>query len=540
MLKVFLVEDEFVVREGIKNNIDWIEEGFKFCGDAADGELAYSIIINEKPDIIITDIRMPFMDGLELSRLVKKELPQCRIIILSGHEEFSYAQEAIKIGVTEYLLKPVSSTELIKTIKCVGQQITKERMEKENFERYRREMEENEVDLKRKLFNEMIEGSLSTAVMLERGKARGLELSASNYQLILLKYNFNGRDEIYSSELLAVNKEINRINSSFINIIAFDRAIEGIALLLKGESVEELEATGREYISKIKEAFSHYPDMHYFGGIGEPVGRLSLLSNSFDSAARVFSHRFISDKSAIVSIKELSTQNLNVNKSCSYFDAIEINGLNLKKAELFLRSGEKGEINFFIEEFLSGISNIGERSFLLKQYILMNIYFTTLTFLKEIGASVVTVEEPFDGPELMYERVNDIQKVSSYIERIFKVAIEKRDMISTKRYHRMIEQAKEYINEHFSDEGISLNETAAYVNISPNHFSAVFSRETGKSFIKYLTDLRIGKAKEMLKCTDLRCSDISSAVGYRDPHYFSYLFKRLQNCSPVQYRNSAD
>ena len=97
MLKVFLVEDEFVIREGIKNNIDWKAHGYEFCGEAGDGELAYPMIQKLRPDIVITDIRMPFMDGLELSRLIRKELPDTEIIILSGYQEFEYAKEAIKL-----------------------------------------------------------------------------------------------------------------------------------------------------------------------------------------------------------------------------------------------------------------------------------------------------------------------------------------------------------------------------------------------------------------------------------------------------------
>ena len=103
MLKVFLVEDEFVMREGIKNNIDWVLHGYEFCGEASDGELALPMIQKNKPDIVITDIRMPFMDGLTLSKLVKKELPDTEIIILTGYEEFEYAKEAISIGVASYL-----------------------------------------------------------------------------------------------------------------------------------------------------------------------------------------------------------------------------------------------------------------------------------------------------------------------------------------------------------------------------------------------------------------------------------------------------
>ena len=117
MIKVFLVEDEIVMREGIKNTISWEKEGFQFAGEASDGELAYPLIQKTRPDILITDIKMPFMDGLELSRLVKKELPAIKIIILSGYDEFKYAQEGINIGIADYLLKPVTGATLDRVLK---------------------------------------------------------------------------------------------------------------------------------------------------------------------------------------------------------------------------------------------------------------------------------------------------------------------------------------------------------------------------------------------------------------------------------------
>ena len=117
MVKVFLVEDEAIIRHGIRDNIDWASHGFEFAGEAGDGEYAYPLILKAQPDILVTDIKMPFMDGLELSRLVKKALPRTRIIVLSGYNEFEYAKEAIKIGISDYLLKPVSSAGLIDALK---------------------------------------------------------------------------------------------------------------------------------------------------------------------------------------------------------------------------------------------------------------------------------------------------------------------------------------------------------------------------------------------------------------------------------------
>ena len=144
VIKVFLVEDEILIRNGIKNSIEWEKEGYEFVGEASDGELALPIILKEKPDILITDIRMPFMDGLELSRLVKKELADIKILILSGYDEFEYAKEAIKIGVTEYLLKPISSASLLNTLKDVSAQIHLEREDKDLKNLYLQEMRENE------------------------------------------------------------------------------------------------------------------------------------------------------------------------------------------------------------------------------------------------------------------------------------------------------------------------------------------------------------------------------------------------------------
>lgn len=160
MYKVFLVDDEIVVREGIRDNIDWDNTNFTFCGSGSDGEAALPVIQELKPDILLTDIKMPFMDGLQLSRIIKKNMPWVKIIVLSGHDEFSYAKEALTIGVTDYLLKPISSSDLMKTLVKVASQIENEKLEMENAEILKKQLVNNLTLFRDKFLNELSLGMI--------------------------------------------------------------------------------------------------------------------------------------------------------------------------------------------------------------------------------------------------------------------------------------------------------------------------------------------------------------------------------------------
>ena len=187
MLKVFLAEDEFIIREGIKNNIDWQAYGYEFCGEASDGELAFPLIQKTRPDILITDIKMPFVDGLALSRLVKKELPETEIIILSGYEEFDYAKEAIQIGVARYLLKPINGETLLQEIDSVAEIILGKQKEKEIREKYQKEMEENSLRDQMDLFQHLVTGDCSMEELLSVADKLDLKIMAPWYSIVLLK-----------------------------------------------------------------------------------------------------------------------------------------------------------------------------------------------------------------------------------------------------------------------------------------------------------------------------------------------------------------
>lgn len=235
MLKVFLVEDEVVMRNGIKNNIPWEKEGFEFVGEASDGELAYPLIKKEKPDILITDIKMPFMDGLELSRIVKKEMPQIKILILSGYNEFDYAKQAINIGVTQYLLKPISSAKLLEAVKEVGALIEKEREYERMMERYKKEMEENVHLEQQKLWNALVANKLTTAELLEGGQKVGMDFTASAYLVFLFKIMQGGDSTGCSKDTIEVSDKILELSAGWDSVLTFERSSEGWVFLIKAQ-----------------------------------------------------------------------------------------------------------------------------------------------------------------------------------------------------------------------------------------------------------------------------------------------------------------
>lgn len=300
MLKVFLVEDEFVIREGIKNNIDWKAHGYEFCGEAGDGELAYPMIQKLRPDIVITDIRMPFMDGLELSRLIRKELPDTEIIILSGYQEFEYAKEAIKLGVAQYLSKPINGEELLAELDELSAKIEEKRRAIQIRERYLQEMEENSLRERRQLFQELVTGENTVAELLESAEGLGIDLSAPWYNIILFKTQSlrHAQDE-YSGSLIRIEQELRSLEDGRY-VIAFDRNLEGKAFLLKADSEEQLLLNQQEYIEKIQDIMEGYEHIRYFGGIGKPVNRLRELPVSFEQASHAFAHRYLVQDSRIL------------------------------------------------------------------------------------------------------------------------------------------------------------------------------------------------------------------------------------------------
>lgn len=535
-IKVFLVEDEMVIRRGIKNSIDWEKEGYIFCGEASDGELAYPMIIKEKPDILITDIRMPFMDGLELCKLVKKELPNIKILILSGYDEFDYAKEAIRLGVTEYLLKPISSGKLLEALNGVSESIRREKEDKDLVRKYMEEMRGNTEHEKQKFFEQMIAGNLSMADALETGKKYEMSLSAGMYNLLLFRFTL-GEENRKSGELLGeVEYAIEKLTERLEYVFEFQRGVEGWAFLLMADNEEQMSERVKELSKDLEEIMKNYSTIAYFGGIGQPVARLRELEESFREAERALAARFTMELNRIISVDDIRmAQNVDT------LDDIEITSFGeIEKTrtmlEKILNNGVEDEIDEFVDVYINELPEENLKSVLMRQYIIMDAYIVMMSFCEKIEGIEGKMQAQSEELKNSMKTIQTLEEIKNYIRMLLKKIIGVRDTISGRRYSDIIEIAKDQIRKTYMSDEISLNTIAAEVGMSPSYFSSIFSKEMGKTFVEYLTEIRMDRAKELLMCSSMKTSEIGYEVGYKDPHYFSYIFKKTQNCTPKEFR----
>ena len=531
MLKVFLAEDEFIIREGIKNNIDWQAYGYEFCGEASDGELAFPLIQKTRPDILITDIKMPFVDGLALSRLVKKELPETEIIILSGYEEFDYAKEAIQIGVARYLLKPINGETLLQEIDSVAEIILGKQKEKEIREKYQKEMEENSLRDQMDLFQHLVTGDCSMEELLSVADKLDLKIMAPWYSIVLLKIQSMKHDyEEYSGSIVVVDERIVKLAEPE-HVLIFDRALEGRAFLFKADSEEELLAYQKEYLGDVKEVLSGYANLRYFGGIGTPVNRLREIPASFEDASHAFAHRYLVAESCILDSSLLMQEGAAEHEDFR-ISAVNPEQIDRAKMQEFLRTGDLDEVIYFVDEFFGKLDGGAMKSRIFRQYITMDAYFSIADFLKGLGLQKDEIEAPDQDSSIL----QDEKSAMDYIVRIMNKALVLREKRASSRYEDVVSEVIHYVEDNYAQEELSLNLLASHVNFSPNHLSMIFSQQTGQTLIRYLTDYRMNRAKELLRCSSKKSSVISMEVGYKDPHYFSYLFKKTQGMTPTQYR----
>ena len=536
MIKVFIVEDETVIREGIKRRIDWEANGLCLVGEAGDGELAYPMIQETKPDLLITDIMMPFMDGLELSELVKREMPQIKIIIISGFEHFVYANRALKIGIVDYLSKPVDARKLLNIMIQVREQIEIEKQKRKYIELYEMEREKKRILKKNQLFNDMISDRCSVSEIISRGLQLEIDLAAKEYNIILFQCWKEKTDvQVELSEQDIMNIIAEKLEEKQCKAVYFNRESEGGAILVKGKDRDELKCVVNKILKTLDQVTLTWTGYRYFAGIGQCFTRLRDLTKCYYQANKAFAYRLFDQTKNVVFSAELQDidkdQGMRMN-----MDEIDLGRMDKDILEDFLKNGLQQEVADFIDTYIESIGKANMDSMIFRQYIVLDTNFAALRFLKKIGNKEERLKEHHTKVGDLLTNISSRELTRNYLIKIVDLCIESRDQMSKSRLEGWIEDAKDYINEHYGDEKISLNAVAAYVNVSPNHFSRVFRQVEGKTFVEYLTQTRLNKAKEMLRCSSMKTSDIGSRLGYRDAHYFYYIFKKEVGCTPKDYR----
>ena len=546
MLKIFLAEDEVVVRETIKRMIPWEELGFELVGEAADGEMALPLLLRQQPDLLITDIKMPFMDGLTLARLAKKEIPGLKVVILSGYDDFNYAKQAIGIGVEDYLLKPITKNALIERLSEIRSRYEHEKTQKEYYEKFQREMQAYEKNSSRDFFEALVGGYMDMMEVYKRAEKLGLDIVAEAYNVLIFTMNcdedFSGQRDEYSSWEAESLELLENFFAGHSSAMLFRSNIFSYGVLLKGQR-ETIEENTRACVDEIRKILSRQDGRReWFLAVGQSVDRLSQIQKSYHTASRAFSQRYLYDEN-ILYYDEMETMEhpggQAETEDNAYLQKVDVNALNPAILQKFLSNGLQEETENFVKDYFYAIGQEPMESLVFRNYVILNVRFSVISFIKGLGCDTNEMESA-DTEEVLAESGKNMESAIAYAKKMISQAIGIRDQNSGNKNRSILKTAVDFIDSHYMDEEISLNTVANVANVSSNHFSALFSQNMGQTFIEYLTTLRMNKAKELLRCTGMRSSEIAGEIGYKDAHYFSYLFKKTQGMTPSDYRKARE
>jgi len=525
MYKVFLVDDEIVVREGIRSNFPWEETDFVLAGEAPDGEIALSMLQDVKPDILITDIRMPFMDGLELCRQVSRTMPWVYIVILSGYDDFAYAREAISLGVKEYLLKPVSGQELRTVLERIALRIQEDKRQQASLNAYREQMASSSRFLREKLLTELYGGANCDRI-LKSARSMQMNLLANHYLVMVMSPSPEPESE---EDMFNAQSVLERLAEGCGGAAHLCRNFYGggpeFALLVLGDNSSDLEERAYGLAQAARYDAERTAGVKLLVAIGEDVGELKDAPKSLSNARQIMEKlkagKAGNDPRRIMGAQDVSSEELVLPD----MDAAPL-------AEQ-LKYATAGDVDAVLNRYVAGMGDSAAQSVMMANYFFVEIMLAASRMVRDSqGSPQEIIPEAFRAQNSLLT----VDEVLPLCRDILQRAIAFRDSRSSDRYGGVIRKARAFIEEKYSDSNLTLHDVASHVALSNNHFCTVFSQEMGVTFTEYLTNVRITRARDLLSATPMRTSDVAYAVGYNDPHYFSYLFKKNTGLSPRDFR----
>lgn len=522
MLKVLIVDDEFLLRRLINVSVDWRSLGFKVVGEAEDGEEAIEKINMLHPDLMIIDINIPFINGIQVSLKVRELFPEIKIVILTGYDEFEYARGAIRAGVFRYLLKPINAEELREALVALREEIQKETLQRDYVERLENETRKSFEFKRQQILNDLIAGNLGGCndEVQDLLKNHNVHVGQSNHRVIVIEME-ECADRLKDQELLqkGIYTICSDIFSKVSKICIFVKE-NSIICILGNDLADDHKKLSLELIRKVKE----YLNCTISIGIGDCYDGYEKICLSYQEAASALNRRFKEGKGKIF---ENMTTNFNPIKQVFHINTQDHILLYLRRGDYELLTKEIG--SFFDD---ARTNELDKETI---QFLAMEMITVFGTFLIENN---LDLNEIWGNDENYIELIKRHETLSSLRHFIIEF-LQKTILLINKRNTKMsniVVKAKEYIEHHYSNEDLSLDEIAEHIGVNSSYLSSLFKKEFKTNIIEYITKIRLTKAKELMdQNIHIPFSKVSELVGYSEPYYFSKCFKKRFGVTPTQY-----
>ncbi len=499
MIRVLIVDDEELFREGLAMDIDWVGCEMELAGTASNGNEALSMISELTPDIVITDIRMPYMDGFQFILRARQRCPEIQFIIVSGHEEFEYAQRAVRLGVSDFLLKPLDEKELNNLLLEIKVRICKNRKQLRD----------------QKLRDSFLR--MSHQAMIDEQKF---------YCIVILQCESK---ETMEGVPETVYEEIEKYTDGHPQAVLLELR-NGRAILCFGENREEgLKANIRLFITAVSTNKKLREEYGFTVGVGQVKYGTAFLLSSYEEACLALKQRFIGGKNKAYFHDDLSITDEN--------SAFKIEDLDYSDLLQAIITGNKVALQDGLSKIIKTTALMGKDAYAYGLMTVGNLFSALLKLLEELGMENQGIVQ---SPISLYEGIVTKETTEEMFHALKDVLInfqEHLNINNSRGNERLYIKIKNYLNSRYSMPDLSLRKVAEAFNISQGYLCSIFSDYSEETFIEYLTSLRIGKACELIVKSNYLIYEISYKVGFRNPTYFSSVFRKKMGVSPNQYRN---
>ena len=518
---IIIVDDEEEVKNRIVSKIP-TDFGFEIVGLASNGYDALDLIDKLRPNAVITDIRMPFIDGIQLAKLIRKNYPKTKIAFISGYNEFTYAKLAIELGVIGYLSKPITQTEVLNFLTKLKNQLDDEYQQVFNQERLDTIYLENLPNLIENQFSSLLQISVLGDTDLNRFKTFDIDLFHGLFLLSIIEIDHEA--EFIKIEQLRVFllNLLKQKFSKYKNLYCFNTGF-GLVFIINDDQInqEEFEASLYEIVL-IKKEFS---DIKIKIGVSNLFDDFKLFPNRVEQARKAMSYSNYLNIGTIIHFKDIvSKKSLN----------LQLSATEIKDISYVVKFGSEIEIHTLFQNLV--INNELRQEYLMnKQYYIVNLVHIFIDFANSLHVELSDIVEGDIIANL--SAYHHLSEVFAYLESLV-FAIRKANIQTLQdRAKDILNEAVSYLNINYADASINLNDLCEKLGVSVSYLSSLFKKVLETSFSKYLVKLRMEKAQEQLRFTTLKIYEIANKVGYNDIYYFSYSFKKFTGQSPKEYRN---